>query len=63
LGGALGIVGAIWLAPAWAGIRVAPLADVAFVAIAAAVAVALAAAWWPARLAARLDPCVCFKEV
>jgi len=25
--------------------------------------VTLAAAWWPARQAALLDPCTCFQEI
>jgi ABC-type lipoprotein release transport system permease subunit len=32
-------------------------------AVAAALAVALLAAWWPALRAARLDPCTCLHEV
>ncbi len=64
LGGVvLGIGVAMWLGPAWAGVRIAPLADVAAVAFVAALGVTLLAAYWPARQAARLDPCICFREV
>lgn len=62
VGGALGLVLAVWLGPAWAGVGVVPLVDVMGYAIVAAVVVALLAAYWPARQAARLDPCVCFRE-
>lgn len=62
-GGVLGIVVAVWFGPAWAGIRIGPLVDVAGLAVVAAVGVTLVAAYWPARQAARLDPCVCFREV
>jgi len=64
LGGVvLGVATAMWLGPAWAGIRIVPLADVVAVAFVAAVGVTLLAAYWPARQAARLDPCICFREV
>jgi putative ABC transport system permease protein len=64
LGGiVLGVALAMWLGLAWAGIQISPLADVAAVAFVAAVGVTLLAAYWPARQAARLDPCICFREV
>jgi putative ABC transport system permease protein len=64
LGGCLaGIALAMGLGPAWAGVSVAPLADVVGLAIGVALLVTLCAAYWPARLAAKLDPCTCFKEV
>jgi putative ABC transport system permease protein len=44
-------------------VTVAPLPEVALTAFAAALAVTLAAAYWPARRASQLDPCVCFKEI
>ena len=64
LGGiVLGVAIAMWLGPAWAGVRIQPLVDVAGLALVAAVGVTLLAAYWPARQAARLDPCICFREV
>lgn len=46
----------------WAGVAVAPLPILAFIAIGGATLVSTAASWWPARSAARLDPCVCFQD-
>ncbi|MBA4016283.1 MAG: ABC transporter permease [Pirellula sp.] len=64
VGGCLiGIAAAVFLGPYWAGVSVAPLPLLALVAVAAALAVTLLAAYWPARRAARLDPCTCFQEV
>ena len=64
LAGALtGIVIAVVLGPKWAGVEVFPLPYLAGIAVAAATAVTLAAAFWPARRAARLDPCTCFQEI
>ncbi len=62
-GAALGVGVAMWLGPRWAGISVLPLYDVAAMAVGAAIGVTLLAAYWPARQAARLDPCICFREV
>jgi putative ABC transport system permease protein len=61
-GSVIGIVLAVWLGPQWAGVSVSPLLHVGGLACVAALAVALVAAWWPARQAARLDPCTCFQE-
>lgn len=44
------------------GVKVTPLADLLAGALAAAVVIALLAAYWPSRSAARLDPCCCFQE-
>ncbi|MGE0769244.1 MAG: ABC transporter permease [Hyphomicrobiaceae bacterium] len=59
----LGIVLAVWLGPRWAGVAIAPLLDLVAIATAVALAITLLAAYWPARQAARLDPCTCFLEV
>jgi len=32
-------------------------------AVAIAGALSVVSAWWPARTAARLDPCLCFQEI
>jgi putative ABC transport system permease protein len=64
IGGAtIGTLLAVWLGPQWAGVAVSPLFDVTGVACVAALGVTLLAAYWPARQAARLDPCSCFQEV
>jgi putative ABC transport system permease protein len=62
-GAALGTASAMVLGPRWAGVPIAPLFDLCLAACGAAIVVALAAAYLPARLAARLDPCTCFKEL
>jgi len=62
-GAVAGIVIAVLLGPEWAGVEVAPLPYLAGIAVVAATTVTLAAAFWPARRAARLDPCTCFQEI
>lgn len=59
----LGLMAAILLGTYWAGVSVAPLPGLLFVAFAAALAITTLAAYWPARTAARLDPCCCFSDV
>lgn len=64
LGGSLlGVVIAMVLGTAWAGVTVTPLPGLIALASAAALLVTLLAALWPARTAARLDPCLCFQEI
>jgi len=63
VGSLLGIGIAVLVGPLWTGVRIRPLVDVAAVAAAAALVVTLLAAYWPARRAAHLDPCVSFREV
>jgi len=64
VGGCLiGTALALWLGPQWAGVTVSPLLDLVALAVLAALAVTLLAAYWPARQAAQLDPCICFQEV
>jgi putative ABC transport system permease protein len=59
----IGIGLAMILGPQWAGVAVSPLPLLAVISIGSALAVTLLAAYWPARQAARLDPCICFKEI
>jgi len=59
----LGLVVAKVLGSQWAGVSVKPLPDLMGIAILAALAVTTLAALWPARSAAKLDPCCCFQEV
>jgi putative ABC transport system permease protein len=58
----LGVIAAMIFGPQWAGVDVTPLPSLIAIACAVAVLVSLAAAWWPARNAAKLDPCFCFQE-
>lgn len=62
-GSFIGVATAVVGGPSWAGVTVSPLAGTSVLAIGLATVVALIAAWWPARQAAQLDPCVCFQEV
>ena len=62
-GCALGLVVAMLLGSQWAGVTVSPLPDLLLIAVAAALAITTLAAYWPARSAARLDPCSCFSDV
>jgi len=66
-GGALGyLLGtglAVTLGPNWAGVAVRPVPSLAAVAVLLAVVVALSSSYLPARRAALIDPCLCFREV
>lgn len=62
-GSLLGLVLAMLLGAYWAGVSVAPLPGLMAIAIGTALLITLLAALWPARTAARLDPCTCFQEV
>jgi putative ABC transport system permease protein len=59
----LGVATAIVIGRQWTGIVVTPLPGLIAAALAAAVAITLVAAYLPARMAAKLDPCCCFQEV
>jgi putative ABC transport system permease protein len=58
----IGTVAAILLGTHWAGVAIRPLPALSLAAIAAALLVTTFAAFWPARTAAKLDPCFCFRE-
>jgi len=59
----LGSIFAVVLGPQLAGIRVWPMWQLAIAAIGISVALTLVASYFPARRAARLDPCATFQEV
>ncbi len=59
----LGTALAVVLGPKIAGVPVLPMATLVFAAIAVAVPLALLASYFPARRAARLDPCATLQEV
>ncbi len=59
----MGIGLAMWLGPQWAGVAIQPLPGLSTLAVFSASGLAIVAAYWPARKAASLDPCVCFQEV
>ncbi|MGW8255948.1 MAG: ABC transporter permease [Thermoguttaceae bacterium] len=59
----LGTILAVVLGPRLAGVPVFPMPLLALAAIGISVGLALAASYFPARRAARLDPCATFQEV
>ena len=59
----LGTVLAVVLGPQLAGVPVLPMPVLAFWAVLISVGLALAASYFPARRAARLDPCATFQEI
>lgn len=59
----LGTILAVVLGPKVAGVVVLPMPLLALAAIGISVALALGASYFPARRAARLDPCATFQEV
>lgn len=61
-GALLGTIVATTFGSQWAGTAVAPLPALGVVAVGGATLVSAAAAWWPARSASKLDPCVCFQD-
>lgn len=63
IGAASGVALAMAVGPAWAGVNVQPLPQLACLAVAIAVGMAIVSSYFPARKAAGLDPCLCFREV
>lgn len=67
VGGFIGYLGgtilAVTLGPQWAGVSIQPLPSLAAISVLLAGCVALVASYWPARRAALIDPCLCFREV
>jgi putative ABC transport system permease protein len=59
----LGTILAVILGPKLAGVIVLPMPLLALLAVGISVALALVASYFPARRAARLDPCATFQEV
>jgi putative ABC transport system permease protein len=59
----MGTLLAVCAAPYWAGVAVRPVFSLALIAVVLAGIVALVASYLPARRAALLDPCLCFREV
>ena len=59
----IGTVLAVVLGPKLAGVIVLPMPMLALLAVGISVALALVASYFPARRAARLDPCATFQEV
>ena len=59
----LGTIMAVILGPKLAGVIVLPMPLLALLAVGISVALALVASYFPARRAARLDPCATFQEV
>jgi putative ABC transport system permease protein len=59
----LGTILAVVLGPQLAGVIVLPMPILALLAVGVSVALALVASYFPARRAARLDPCATFQEV
>ncbi len=59
----IGTILAVVLGPKLAGVVVLPMPLLALMAVGVSVALALVASYFPARRAARLDPCATFQEV
>jgi putative ABC transport system permease protein len=59
----LGTILAVVLGPKLAGVLVLPMPFLALAAIGISVALTVAASYFPARRAARLDPCATFQEI
>ena len=59
----IGTVLAVTLGPRLAGVIVLPMPILALWAVGISVGIAMVASYFPARRAARLDPCATFQEV
>lgn len=63
LGCLIGAAVALRLGPQWAGVEVALLPSLFGLAVCGAFSLAIASALWPVRMASKVDPCICFREV
>ena len=59
----LGLIVAVVAGRVWVGVIGSVLPATSFLAVVIATCLAILSAWWPARKAAALDPCLCFQEV
>ena len=59
----LGTILAVVLGPRLAGVPVLPMPLLALASIGISVSLTIAASYFPARRAARLDPCATFQEI
>lgn len=59
----LGATAALQLGPAWAGVDVSLLPALFVAAVVGAFGLTISSALWPARMASKIDPCICFREV
>lgn len=62
-GSLLGLIVAVLLGIYWVGVSVSPMPGLLLLSVLTALLVTIVAAFWPARTAAKLDPCTCFQEV
>lgn len=62
-GYALGTVLAVVAGPIWLDVAIGPIPSLSLVSLLSSLLVVLVASYLPARRAANLDPCVCFREV
>jgi ABC-type antimicrobial peptide transport system permease subunit len=63
IGCLLGLVTAVTAGPQWVGVSVSPIPSLSILAVCAATGLAVVAAFWPARQAAAMDPCLSFQDI